>query len=225
MKFRRLCRYCALTMAIAFAITLTAAMVRAAPLVAHPGGTHAAGFAVHLAPAGPAPLSSPGPPVGPIAFVDPLGNPGGAHHFEIELHNPAVVPASFNVAMTFPGGGVPLTGIALPPGGSVYWDIHYSDIPPEIGAYSFFAVNPDVDSPDLLFTASVIEYPAPAGGPPLGAGAPTFFGPPGGVVLGAPLLGVDPVFILVIPEPSTTVLATIGLVAVVLIGRRRAATG
>jgi hypothetical protein len=218
MRFRCLCQFCALTIAIAFVIGAPT-MLLAGPLVAHPAGTHPPGFVTHLAPAAPAPLPPGGGTVGPIPFGDFLPNPFEPHHWEIELNNPAGIPASFNVTMSYPGGGFPLTGISLAPGASVYWDIVYSDIPPEVGAYTITATNPSPLAPLLTITTSVIEYPFAILLP--GSG-PTIVG--GGAVLPDPILDEPPVFIEVVPEPATASMAIIGMAALALIKRRRTTT-
>lgn len=219
-KLSRFGRYCALATATAFAIVVTPALLRAGPLVAHPAATHVPGFVIHLAPAAPAPLPPGGGTVGPIPYSDFLPNPVEPHHLEIELNNPAAIPASFNVAMSYPGGAFPLTGISLAPGASAYWDIHYSDIPPEVtffGGYTITATNPSPLAPLLTVTMSVIEYPFPIFLPP--GGGPIIVG--GGAVLPAPLIGEPPVFINVVPEPATAGMAIIGLAALAMTARRR----
>ena len=117
MKASPLSRWCAISMAMLLALGLSTAPLLAAPLFLHPGGTHPPGFAVHLPAFAPAPLVPAGAAVGPIPYGDLLPNPFEPHHLEIELNNPTAVPASFNVAITYPGGAFPLTGISLPPGG------------------------------------------------------------------------------------------------------------
>lgn len=210
-------RLCAILMATLVPLALSVAPSVAAPLVAFPGGTHPPGFVVHLPLSG-GPLVPAGPAVGPILYGDPVPSPTEPHHFEFELNNPAAIPASFNLSINILGMPLPLTGISLAPGASVYYDILYPDLPEvaPFGTYSFFATNPDILSPLLTVSASVIEYPFPIGLP--GAG-PVIVG--GGAVLPFPLLGVAPVLITVVPEPATAVLAVIGMTAVVVLGRRR----
>jgi hypothetical protein len=202
---------CRLATLLAVATLFASAPPRslALPLVGNPFATHPPGFVVHLPNIGPAPLP-PGAVIGPIPFFDGMPNPLSPHAWEIELHNTGPGVTASNVTIAVPGGGIAFLGnIALAPGGSAYWDIHYLDVP-EIGLYFFTASNAPGGVPGWLIDSSVIEYqfPLPAPAP---LGGPMFFGA-GGVagplVPGAPMILID-----VVPEPSTLALASVAMVA------------
>lgn len=191
----------------------------AAPLFGFPFATHPPGFVVHLLPIGPVPF----PPASAIAapFGDALVSPPEPHHWEIELNNFGTAVTSSNVSIAIPGGGVAFLGnITLFPGGSVYWDIHYADIP-EVGPYLFQAFNPAGGVPFWSLDTSVIEYQQIPGGPaPIDSG-PIFLGPggiPGGFA-GAFLPGAPTIF-LVIPEPSILLAGIGGIAALAVAGGR-----
>lgn len=197
--------YCCL-LSIALAGLMQARSV-ALPVFANPAGTHPAGI-VLLPNVGPVPLPPAGI-VGPIPFFDPVPNILDPHHWEIELNNTGAGPLASDVVIAVPGGGIAFLGnVTLLAGGSVYWDIHYPDVPEVGGPYFFFATNAPGGVPAWTIDSSVVEHNFPMVGP--GPAGPVFGGAGGliGPLLGGPLLAIN-----LIPEPGTVGMAVMAMCA------------
>ena len=170
------------------------------------------------------PLGPGGVVLSPFLDLDP--NPLGLYHWETEIWNLGIVPAFFTAGWFAPGPGFPvIRKVGLAPGWGIYAHLHVNDLfffPfPEVGPRLHFAFN---FTPYLLgFDASVRELLPPFVGTEPGLEGYEFLGTgdcpecifeetTGPVDFG--LGGV-------VPEPSSIILMSSGLLGLVGYGWRK----